>query len=90
MDFLLTIEGKRVILNVQYSKIGCSYPRLFIEFSENEYVNYDVFLNAEFKMKKDDFNDWLVDAKPIPEESYEETLREFGINYKKLKDALKG
>lgn len=85
---LMIIGGKRVILNRQYSKIGTSYPRLFIEVSETEYLNFDIFLGVTFPMKKKDFNDWLEDAEEVPAEQYEQILSEVGVDYEKFKLAL--
>jgi hypothetical protein len=89
MEYLLSINGKRVILNMEFSKIGNCYSRLFIEFAEDDYINFDVMLGQTFKMKKEDFIDWLSEAEELPEEDYEQKLNDCGINYNKLKEILK-
>jgi hypothetical protein len=89
MEKLMKISDKRVILNVQYSGIGFGYPRLFIEVSDTQYINFDITVNGLFPMKKKDFNDWLEGAEEIPEADYEKVLlEEAHVNYEKLKVAL--
>mgnify|MGYP007112902920 CR=1 FL=1 len=69
-----TMNEVRIIINVQHSKIGYAYPRLFIEFQpEEKYINYDLTLGATFRMPKEDWDDWFedsvdVDAKVICDE----------------------
>jgi hypothetical protein len=84
MEYLLKINNSRIILNVQHSKIGGSYPRLFVEISEEEYINIDLTLGAAFKMYKKDFNDWLQDSIEVKDDEVKKTLEEYHINYEAL------
>lgn len=47
------------ILNVQQSTIGYSYPRIFIRFPDDSYLNCDLYLGTLFKMTEEDWNSWL-------------------------------
>lgn len=79
MANLITVSGLRMILNVQYSKIGSPYPRLFVETPKYEYVNIDLTLGASFKMPEKDWLDWIEDA--IVVEDAKALLEEHSINY---------
>ena len=81
MEYLMNVEGKRVILNAQYSKICNCYPRLFVEASDEMYINIDVTIGASFKMKAKDFQDWLQDAQEVKAEDQRKMLEDYNINY---------
>ena len=71
------------ILNVQQSTIGYSYPRIFVAFPDNSYINCDLTLGAVFKMTEDDWFSWL-DGTEINLDTIEEVRKvcsEAGINW---------
>lgn len=92
MTKMFSICGKRVILNMEHSKIGYGYPRVFIETEpEQEYINLDVFLGAPFRMEKKDFEDWAADAQPLEDEAViTEECTQHGVSYETLKKVLMG
>ena len=92
MEKMVKLGEKRIILNVQHSKIGGCYPRLFIELDEKSYVNLDVTIGAPFPMKKTDFEDWAPDALEITEEEFLVELKDngIGIRWEDFKKSLKG
>lgn len=47
------------ILNVQQSAIGYLYPRIFVQFPDNSYLNCDLTLSAMFKMTEKDWRSWF-------------------------------
>lgn len=47
------------ILNVQQSTIGYSYPRIFVRFPDNSYLNCDLSLGAMFNMTENDWDSWI-------------------------------
>lgn len=47
------------ILNPQYSSIGNYYPRIFVHFPDNSYLNCDLSLGIMFKMSEEDWDSWL-------------------------------
>lgn len=78
----------RVVVNVQQSKIGFSYPRIFVEeHLKEKYVNYDLTVGAAFKMKESDFEDWWSDAEPL---SLHDMCIKVGLEEMPVRDFLKG
>jgi hypothetical protein len=47
------------ILNIQTSRIGYGYPRVFVRFPDNSYVNIDFTLGRILAMSEADWNSWL-------------------------------
>ena len=47
------------ILNVQQSIIGYYYPRIFVRFPDDSYLNCDLTLGAMFKMTEKDWLSWF-------------------------------
>lgn len=47
------------ILNVQQSSIGYYYPRIFVRFPDDSYLNCDIMLGAMFKMTEKDWLSWF-------------------------------
>ena len=47
------------ILNVQQSAIGSLYPRIFVRFPDNSYLNCDLTLGAMFNMTENDWQSWF-------------------------------
>lgn len=84
--FAITDCPLRTVVNVQYSKIGGSYPRIFVEDKPSGiYYNFDLTLNAVFNMKASDFEDWWADATPI---SGAEICKQAGFNFPALKSLV--
>lgn len=85
------IDGKfQYILNIQYSSIGCSYPRIFVHFPDDSFVNYDSYLETLFGMSKKEWNSWLDDelVEIASEEKWNEMLHEAGLNWTRFKEAI--
>lgn len=78
MAKIMTVNECRVILDVQTSGIGYSYPRFFVELP-SECVNIDVTVGGIFKMKKSDFEDWASDAEKVSDP--EKVVSDVGVNY---------
>lgn len=58
-----SIKGLQIISDIQVSKIGYSYPRLFVEIVPGEkYINIDLFLKSAFNMPVENWNDWSADT----------------------------
>ena len=47
------------ILNVQQSEIGYLYPRIFVRFPDDSYLNCDLTLGAMFNMTENDWQSWF-------------------------------
>ena len=47
------------ILNIQQSGIGSLYPRIFVCFPDNSYLNCDLTLGAMFNMTENDWQSWF-------------------------------
>lgn len=86
MEKLFTIDGVKMILNIQFSKIGYSYPRLFIEVIPNgDYLNLDLSIGRCFTMPQKDWLDWLEDAEEITDmEKVKELCSEYGLKFETL------
>lgn len=59
MAYYFRVGPLLFILNVQQSTIGFSYPRIFIAFPDNNYLNCDLTLGALFAMTEKDWFSWL-------------------------------
>ena len=58
-----TIQGIQIIADTPQSKIGYSYPRLFVELVPGEkYINIDLFLKTAFHMPVENWTDWNADT----------------------------
>ena len=86
MHMSITNIPLRVVVQVQESKIGQTYPRIFVEekFGES-YVNVDCVLGAAFKMREKDFEDWFDDGEPA---TLQDACETSGIGEKALRDLL--
>lgn len=74
------------ILNVQQSAIGFTYPRVFIAYPDNSFLNVDLFLGHCFSMTEDDFMSWL-DGEEIRLNTIEEVrevFKENGVDWEKF------
>lgn len=88
MEKYFEINGHKVIINKPQSKIGYTYPRLFIQESAENYVNLDLTIGHAFRMKKKDFEDWLEDAIKIEDEDEIKNELSGLVDYKALKNLL--
>ena len=83
MTYYFRVGPMLFIINVQSSAIGFSYPRIFVRFPDNSYLNYELILGAIFKMNEDDWNSWL-DGTEIclnSEEEIYKVCKENGIKW---------
>lgn len=76
--YLFKTDKGRFIINDEHSKIGYSYPRIFIE-SAKGYVNVDVTLGCCFPQSKSDFESW-IDGEEISGASLDEVCERVCIN----------
>lgn len=53
-------KGEFIVVSRQ-SKIGYSYPMLFIHNNEG-FINVDTTIGVAFKMSESDFNSWIDDT----------------------------
>ena len=74
------------IINDETSSIGYSYPRVFLGFPNEEYLNLDLTLGTIFKMSKADFWSWIDGTETYLDS--EEALREVCSNLNLSWDAL--
>ncbi len=83
------IGGKTVMFDLPQSKIGYTYPRLFIDIGDGTYINYDFVVDAAFKMPAKNWDDWMSDAINVSEKGgAEKFCAEINLNYSALCDAL--
>lgn len=78
----------KFILNIQYSSIGFSYPRMFIAWPDNSYSNLDLTLSSVFTMSENDWFSWF-DEELINLDDIEEVNvigEKCGINIQALLD----
>lgn len=80
--YLFVTARGRFIVNDERSKLGYSYPRIFIE-ANNGYVNVDVTLNCCFPQSKNDFESW-IDGEEKTGENLDDICKKLFLN----KDAL--
>ena len=81
--YLFRVGVLSFILNVQQSKIGYSYPRIFIRFPDNSYLNCDLSIGTLFKMTAENWDSW-IDGTEIKLNTIEEVrakCHEAGINW---------
>lgn len=88
MAYIFRIGPMIFIFNVQYSKIGASYPRLFVAWPDGSYTNIDLYLGCGFPMSEDDWYSWfddeLIDLNDI--EDVRRVTKEAGINWDPLEE----
>ena len=78
------------VLNVQQSNIGYYYPRIFVRFPDDSYLNCDIMLGSMFKMTEKDWQSWFDGT-----EKYLNTIDEVldkcaeaGINWKEFEKII--
>lgn len=84
MSKLFTVNGINFISNIEYSKIGYAYPRIFVEAKPGEiYYSNDLTLGQLFPMKKNDWDDWASDAEKV---EVAEGLEETGVSVEDMSE----
>lgn len=90
LAYVFRIGVLRFIFNIQESAIGLIYPRIFIAFPDNSYLNYDIALGCFFSMSESDWLSWF-DGTEIHLETIEE-VREVassvGINWDVFEEVI--
>ena len=78
------------MLNVQESSIGYSYPRVFVRFPDNSYLNCDLTLGAVFNMTEEQWLSWYDGTEKYLntfDEVYE-ISKQAGINWTELEKVI--
>lgn len=57
--YIFRIGKLHFIINPQYSGIGFCYPRVFVRFPDNSYLNFDLYLGQTFRMTQANWDSWL-------------------------------
>lgn len=57
--YVFRIGPLNFILNIQQSGIGYLYPRIFVRFPDNSYLNCDLTLGTMFNMTENDWQSWF-------------------------------
>lgn len=88
--YVFRIGPLNFILNTQQSGIGYLYPRIFVRFPDDSYLNCDLTLGAMFKMTEKDWQSWFDGT-----EKYLNTIDEVhnkcaeaGINWKEFEEII--
>lgn len=80
-DYFSIVNGCGLILHCQSSKVGYCYPNIFINVSNEKYVNVDCTIPAIFSMTKADFDSWLDGTEiPVTTEEMLYQFREHGLS----------
>lgn len=58
-SYLFKIGNMTCILNDESSAIGYTYPRIFVGFPDDSYLNLDLSIGAIFAMSDEGFHSWL-------------------------------
>lgn len=78
------------IINTQFSSMGVCYPRIFVSFPDNSYLNYDLYMCVCFAMKEADWFSWL-DGTEILLTNIEDVhtiAKEYGIDWQAFEDMI--
>ena len=78
------------ILNVQQSAIGYLYPRIFVRFPDDSYLNCDIMLGAMFKMTEKDWLSWFDGTEKYLNtiDEVHDKCAEAGINWKEFEKII--
>ena len=78
------------ILNVQQSAIGYLYPRIFVRFPDDSYLNCDIMLGAMFKMTEKDSQSWFDGTEKYLNtiDEVQDKCAEVGINWKEFEKII--
>ena len=81
--YIFRIGPLLFILNIQSSTLGYGYPRIFVSFPDNSYLNFDLTLGAVFEMSEADWMSWIDDEliKLDNIEDIRQLAAESGINW---------
>lgn len=75
-SYLFKIGDMTCILNDESSAIGYTYPRIFVGFPDDSYLNLDLSMGAVFAMSDENFHSWL-DGSEIRLDTIEEVKKVF-------------
>ena len=59
LAYIFHIGVLNFIINIQQSTIGYTYPRIFVRFPDDSYLNYDLYLGTIFPMSEEDWLSWI-------------------------------
>lgn len=78
------------ILNVQQSTIGYTYPRIFVRFPDDSYLNCDLTLGALFKMTEENWLSWFDGTEKYLNtiDEVRDTCFQAGINWDEFEKAI--
>lgn len=78
------------ILNVQQSTIGYTYPRIFVRFPDDSYLNCDLALGALFKMTEENWLSWFDGTEKYLNtiDEVRDTCSQAGINWDEFEKAI--
>ena len=81
--YIFRIGPLLFILNIQSSTLGYGYPRIFVSFPDNSYLNFDLTLGAVFEMSEANWMSW-IDEELVKLDDIEDIRKlaaESGINW---------
>ena len=90
LAYVFKIGPLNFILNIQQSTIGYSYPRVFVKFPDNSYINIDLTVPTILGMTEEDWLSWL-DGTEIQVDDIQivrNKCHECGINWNKLEKLI--
>ena len=78
------------ILNVQQSNIGYLYPRIFVKFPDDSYLNCDFTLGTMFNMTENDWQSWFDGTEKHLNtiDEVHNKCAEVGINWKEFEKII--
>lgn len=90
MTYYFRIGPLVFIINIQFSGIGFSYPRIFVRFPDGSCINCDLSLPAVFGMTEEDWDSWLDGTEILlnSKEEIETVCKENGINWDIFEQAI--
>ena len=82
--YLFRVGVLSFIINIQESGIGYAYPRIFVRFPDDSYLNFDLTVGGIFKMTAKDWDSWLdgTEERLDTIDEVENLCREHGMNWK--------
>jgi hypothetical protein len=84
--YYFIIGAVKFLLNIQHSKIGYAYPRLFMKFEDGSCANLDLTIGQVLGMKSESWDSWIDDDLIRLDNPTEITAKliENGVSYKRL------
>lgn len=88
--YVFRIGPLHFILNIQQSGIGCLYPRIFVRFPDDSYLNCDLTLGAMFNMTENDWQSWFdgTEKHLSTIDEVHNKCAEVGINWKEFEEII--